>query len=58
MTGCGCAILIAIIVGLIAFFLFGSTDPGEPVENAVVLLGLGMLVVPLRLALVRARGAK
>ena len=57
MTGCGCAILIAIIVGLIAFFLFGSTDPGEPVDNAVALLGLGMFLVPLRLAFVRARGA-
>jgi hypothetical protein len=55
MTGCGCAILVAIIVGLIGFFLFGSTDPGQPVENAVALLALGMALVPLRLALVRAR---
>ena len=58
MTGCGCALLIAIIVGLIAFFLFGSTDPGEPVDNAVALLALGMALVPLRLALVRARHAQ
>ena len=58
MTGCGCAILIAIIVGLIAFFLFGSTDPGAPVDAAALLLALGMALVPLRLALVRARGAQ
>ena len=57
MTGCGCAILVAVIVGFIAFFLFGSTDPGEPVDNAAAVLALGMLLVPLRLALVRARRA-
>lgn len=58
MTGCGCAILIAVIVGLIAFFLFGSTDPGQPVDNAVAVLALGMFLVPLRLALVRSRRAQ
>ena len=58
MTGCGCALLIALIVGLIAFFLFGSTDPGEPVGEAVALLALGMALVPLRLALVRAGRAQ
>jgi len=58
VTGCGCALLIALIVGLIAFFLFGSTDPGEPVGEAVALLVLGMALVPLRLALVRARSAE
>ena len=57
MTGCGCVILIAVIVGLIGLFLFGSTDPGEPLDTAVALLALGMLLVPLRLALVRARRA-
>ena len=58
MTGCGCALLIAILVGLIGFMLFGSTDPGEPVETAAMLLALGgMAVVPVRRALVRARGA-
>ena len=58
MTGCGCALLIAILVGLIGFMLFGSTDPGEPVETAAMLLVLGgMAVVPVRRALVRARGA-
>lgn len=59
MTGCGCGILIVLIVGLIAFMLFGSTDPGEPVEAAALLLLLcgGMTLVPLRRALVRTTRA-
>lgn len=59
MTGCGCLVLVAAIVGLVVFMLFGSTDPGDPVESAVavaVLTGWASLV-PLRLALVRARRA-
>ena len=62
MTGCGCLLLIAAIVGLIAFMIFGSTDSGEPVETAaalllVVLLGQRLAFVPLRRVLVRARDA-
>ena len=38
MTGCGCLLLIAAIVGLIVLMIFGSTDAGEPVETAVALL--------------------
>jgi amino acid permease len=61
VTGCGCAILIAIIVGLIAFMVFGSTDPGEPIDAAAALATLltvsRMTRVPLRRALVRVRGA-
>lgn len=61
MTGCGCALLIALIVGLITFMVFGSTDPGEPVDAAVALLAallaLWVAQVPVRRALVRARGA-
>ena len=38
MTGCGCVLLIAALVGLILFLVFGSTDPGEPIENAVALV--------------------
>ncbi|HEU5287286.1 MAG TPA: hypothetical protein VFV20_02690 [Candidatus Limnocylindria bacterium] len=61
MTGCGCALLIALIVGLITFMVFGSTDPGEPVDAAVALLAalsaLGVAQIPIRRALVRARGA-
>ncbi len=61
MTGCGCALLIALIVGLIAFMLFGSTDPGEPVDSAVAfaaaLLLIRMTQMPVRRALVRARRA-
>lgn len=62
MTGCGCLLLIAALVGLIVFMLFGSTDPGEPIETAVALLLVLWLgerppFVPGRRALVRASDA-
>jgi hypothetical protein len=62
VTGCGCLLVIAAIVGLIFVLLFGSTDPGEPVETAVALLLLLWLserqtLVPRRRLLVRARDA-
>ena len=62
MTGCGCLLLIAAIVGLIVFMIFGSTDSGEPVETAaalliLVLLGQRLAFMPLRRVLVRARDA-
>jgi hypothetical protein len=37
VTGCGCLLLIAALVGLIVFIIFGSTDSGEPIESAVAL---------------------
>ncbi len=61
MTGCGCLLLIAAIVALIAVLIFGSTDPGEPVETAAALLALVLLLgqrhalVPAGRALVGAR---
>jgi len=62
VTGCGCLLLIAALVGLIVFLIFGSTDPGEPIESAVALLLLLLLgqrqtFVPRRGLLVRARDA-
>jgi hypothetical protein len=62
VTGCGCLLLIAAIVGLIVFMIFGSTDSGEPVETAaamllLVLLGQRLAFMPLRRVLVRARDA-
>lgn len=62
MTGCGCLLLIGALVGLIAFLIFGSTDPGEPIESAVSLLlvlwlGQRQTLVPPRRLLVRARDA-
>ena len=61
MTGCGCLLLIAAIVGLIVFLIFGSTDAGEPIETAValllLLLGQRLALVPPRRVLVRARDA-
>ena len=60
MTGCGCLLLIAALVGLIAFMVFGSTDPGAPIETAVALLlvlwlGQRQTLVPRRRALVGSR---
>jgi hypothetical protein len=60
VTGCGCLLLIAALVGLIVFMIFGSTDSGEPIESAVALFLLLWLaqrqaLVPLRRALVRPR---
>jgi hypothetical protein len=60
VTGCGCLLLIAALVGLIVFMIFGSTDSGEPIESAVALLVLLWLaqrqpLVPRRRALVRSR---
>jgi hypothetical protein len=62
VTGCGCLLLIAAIVGLIVFMIFGSTDSGEPIETAValllgLLLGQRLALVPRRRMLVRARDA-
>jgi hypothetical protein len=60
VTGCGCLLLIAALVGLILFMLFGSTDPGEPIETAVALLLVLWLrqrqtLMPRRRVLVRPR---
>lgn len=61
MTGCGCLILIAVLVGGIVFMIFGSTDPGEPIAQAVAALFalalLRMTLVPVGRGLVRARRA-
>jgi hypothetical protein len=62
VTGCGCLLLIAALVGLIVFMIFGSTDPGEPIETAVALLlvlwsGQRQSLVPRRGLLVRSRDA-
>jgi hypothetical protein len=63
VTGCGCALLIAFIVGILGFFIFGSTDPGEPIEQAARLLAFAALLarmarVPLGRAFVRTGGAQ
>jgi hypothetical protein len=62
VTGCGCLLLIAVLVGGIVFMIFGSTDPGEPIAQtgallATLLLALRMAFVPVRRGLVRARRA-
>ena len=62
MTGCGCLLVVAALVGLIVFMVFGSTDPGEPIETAVALLlvlwlGERRALVPRRRVFVRSRDA-
>ena len=62
MTGCSCLLLVAVLVGLIVFVIFGSTDAGDPIETAVALFlllwsGQRQALVPGRRLLVRARGA-
>jgi hypothetical protein len=62
VTGCGCLLLIAALVGLIVLLIFGSTDPGEPIQSAVAVLFVLWLgerepLVPWRRALVRPRDA-
>ena len=37
MTGCGCLVLVATLVALLGVFLRGSTDAGEPFEQATTL---------------------
>jgi hypothetical protein len=60
LTGCGCLILVAMLVGGIVFMVFGSTDPGEPVAQIVgVVTALALLWVagvPIRRVFVRVRG--
>jgi hypothetical protein len=64
VTGCGCLVLIAAIVGLLVVFVRGSFDAGEPIDTAAALLiALTVLAIELwkreRTAhqLVRARRA-
>jgi hypothetical protein len=61
VTGCGCLILVGLLVGGILFMIFGSTDPGEPISQIVALcaplLLLRMTLVPGRRGLVRTRRA-
>jgi MYXO-CTERM domain-containing protein len=67
VTGCGCLILIGILVGGIVFMIFGSTDPGEPIAQAVAVVAFVLALAslrrrrvtfaPRRLAFVRARRA-
>ncbi len=52
MTGCGCALVVIGLIALIAVFLFGSTDPGEPIAS-ITALALGWVAV--RSILSRAR---
>ena len=45
MTGCGCLVLIAGLVALLALFIRGSFDAGEPIDTAVALVAVAALAV-------------
>lgn len=59
MTGCGCLLLVGALIALIAVFIFGSTDPGEPVASlqrlAQALTAAGISWVAARARWSRAR---
>jgi hypothetical protein len=38
MTGCGCLLVVGALIAFIAVFIFGSTDPGEPVASITALV--------------------
>lgn len=52
MTGCGCLVLVAALVVLLYVFVLGSTDAGEPIEQAV-----GMIVALQAVAAIAGRRA-
>jgi hypothetical protein len=42
--GCGClALLVALVLGIV-FFVYASTDPGPPIEGAILGGGLATMV--------------
>jgi len=41
MTGCGCLLVVGVLALLLYVFTFGSTDAGEPIEQAAALAALG-----------------
>ena len=40
MTGCGCLLLVAALLAVLYVFFSGSTDAGEPIQEAVALFAL------------------
>ncbi len=45
VTGCGCLALTLGIVALLAIFVRGSFDAGEPIDTAVALFALAVLAI-------------
>jgi hypothetical protein len=45
VTGCGCLLLVGALVALLAVFIFGSTDPGEPISSMRVVRPLAVLLL-------------
>lgn len=40
MTGCGCLAVVAGLIALLVIFIRGSFDAGEPIETAIALAAL------------------
>ncbi|MGH2450581.1 MAG: hypothetical protein ACRDGE_04795 [Candidatus Limnocylindria bacterium] len=55
MTGCGCLLLVAILGGLLYVLVAGSTDTGEPIEQAAGALAAAGLLVAAALTRALAR---
>ena len=55
MTGCGCGLVVAVLGVLLYVLLFGSSDPGEPVAQAVRLVAIGTALITALRALARGR---
>jgi hypothetical protein len=45
VTGCGCLVVIAAIVGLLWIFVRGSFDAGEPIDTAVAFMVVIVLCI-------------
>ncbi|HUG56201.1 MAG TPA: hypothetical protein VMJ92_03910 [Candidatus Limnocylindrales bacterium] len=56
MTGCGCLLLVAILGGLLYVVVAGSTDAGEPIEQALGLLA-AVLLIPTLARVLRSSSA-
>jgi hypothetical protein len=50
VTGCGCALLVILLVGGITFMVFGSTDPGEPIAQTAMVARVAFVILIARLA--------
>ncbi len=46
--GCGCLALLAGAVALVLFFIYASTDPGPPVEQALLLASIAPIIWSVR----------
>lgn len=53
MTGCGCLLVVGALIALLAVFIFGSTDPGEPISS-ITMMARPLVALALSWAAVRS----